>query len=409
MAAESPVPASNRSAGILIVARAVRAFGDGFTAILLPAYLAALGMNALQIGLLVTATLLGSAMLTLSVGLLAHRARARTLLTGACALMFATGLAFSEVRGFWPLAVVGFVGTLNPSGGDVSLFLPLEQSLIANAVATERRTVVFARYGLVASLMAAAGALSITGVEPLARQAGVGPLQAMRWMFVLYGLLALAALALYVRLPAARPEHEPPTTPLGPSRGVVLKLAALFSVDSFGGGFLVQSMLALWLFQRFHLSLAAAGDFFFWTSLLSAGSMLMAGPLARRFGLINTMVFTHLPANVCVVAAAFVPKLWMVMALLLARAALSNLDVPARTAYVMAVVTPGERAAAAGVTNVPRSLAAALSPSLAGWLLSASVFAWPLVIGGSLKIVYDLSLLALFRSVKPPEERPRPP
>jgi len=184
----------------------------------------------------------------------------------------------------------------------------------------------------------------------------------------------------------------------------VLKLGALFSLDSFGGGFVAQSILALWLFQRFGLSLGTAGMFFFWAGLLTAASMLLSGRLARRFGLVNTMVFTHIPANLCLAAAAFAPHLWLVVVLLLVRSALSQMDVPARSSYVMAIVTPEERAAAASVTNVPRSLASTLSPSLAGWLLGASPFAWPLLIGGGLKLAYDFALLGMFQRIKPPEE-----
>jgi predicted MFS family arabinose efflux permease len=185
----------------------------------------------------------------------------------------------------------------------------------------------------------------------------------------------------------------------------VLRLAALFSLDSFGGGFIVQSLLALWLFRTFGLSLQAASAFFFWAGVLTAFSQLAAGRLARRIGLVNTMVFTHIPAQLCLIAAAFAPSLPAALTLLLMRASLSAMDVPARTSYVMAIVTPAERAAAASVTNVPRSLASALSPSLAGALMTASPFAWPLVIGGGLKIAYDLALLALFSQVKPPEEQ----
>lgn len=392
------------SANVVIAARGVRAFGDGFTALLLPAYLGALGLSALQIGVVVTLTLLGSAALTLVVGLLAHRARVRTLLAGACGLMLVTGLAFSQARSFWPLAVVGFFGTLNPSGGDVSLFLPLEHSLLAHVGAAKDRTRLFAHYSLAGSLMAAGGALSVRAVDPLGKLLGMSHLAAIQGMFVLYGLLAFAALALYGLLPRGETAPEPPRAPLRQSRNQVLRLSALFSLDSFGGGFLLQSMLALWLFHRFGMSLATAGAFFFWAGLLTAGSMLVASPLARRFGLVNTMVFTHIPAGVCVIAAAFAPNLAVVMALLLVRAALSSLDVPARTSYVMAIVSPAERAAAASITNVPRSLASALSPTLAGWMLVASPFGWPLVCGGALKITYDLCLLALFRHVKPPEE-----
>ena len=392
------------SANIVIAARAVRAFGDGFTALLLPAYLGALGLSALQIGLVVTLTLFGSAALTLGVGLLAHRARVRTLLVGACALMLLTGVAFSQAQSFWPLAIIGFVGTLNPSGGDVSLFLPLEHSLLAHVGAAKDRTKLFAHYSLAGSLMAAGGALAVRAVDPSAKLLGIDHLAGIQGMFVLYGLLAFVALVLYGFLPSSETLHEPPRAPIRQSRDQVLKLSALFSLDAFGGGFMLQSMLALWLFHRFGMSLATASAFFFWAGLLTAGSMLVASPLARRFGLINTMVFTHIPANACVVAAAFASNLSVVMALLLVRAALSSLDVPARTSYVMAIVPPAERAAAASITNVPRSLASALSPTLAGWMLVASPFGWPLVFGGALKITYDLCLLASFRHIKPPEE-----
>jgi predicted MFS family arabinose efflux permease len=197
---------------------------------------------------------------------------------------------------------------------------------------------------------------------------------------------------------------EPPRTPLGPSRRHVFGLAALFSLDSFGSGFFVTSMLALWLFHHFGLSLAVAGGFFFWTGVLTALSQLASAPLARRIGLIRTMVFTHIPANLCMVALAFAPNVATAFGLLVVRSLLSNMDVPARQSYVMATVTPAERAAAAGVTNVPRSLASALSPALAGLIFSLSSFAWPLVIGGSLKTLYDLLLLWRFQKIRPPEE-----
>ncbi|MDB5448053.1 MAG: major facilitator superfamily 1 [Phenylobacterium sp.] len=393
-----------RSATILLAARGVRAFADGFTALLLPVYLAGLGFSAFRVGVLATATLLGSAALTLLVGLLGHRAPARRLLLFACGLMLATGLAFAGLRDFWPLLLVGFLGTLNPSGGDVSVFVPLEQALLAHAGPAPARTGLFARYSLVGSLMGAAGALSVGLLDPLARLAGAPRSQAVAAAFALYGLIGLPALALYLRLPPAHLEAGPPAAPLGPSRRRVLALAALFGLDSFGGGFLVQSLTALWLFRRFGLSLAAAGTFFFWTGLLSAVSQLAAPWLARRIGLVRTMVFTHIPANLCIVAAAFAPDLPTVVGLMLVRATLSNMDVAARSAYVMAVVTPAERAAAAGVTNVPRSLAGGISPALAGVLYSLAPFAWPLVIGGTLKTIYDLLLLRLFSQVPPADE-----
>jgi predicted MFS family arabinose efflux permease len=213
-------------------------------------------------------------------------------------------------------------------------------------------------------------------------------------------------LALYRRLASAgsRGDESRPA-PLGASRGVVYRLAALFSLDAFGGGFAVQSLLALWLFLRFDVSVEMAGTIFFWTGVLAAASFLAAPAIARRVGLINTMVFTHLPANIFCVLVPFMPTLALAVLFLLLRAALSSMDVPARSSYVMAVVTPSERPAAAGVTAVPRSLAAAISPAIAGYLLTLSSFGWPLVICGALKIAYDLTLLGMFRKVKPPEEQ----
>jgi len=393
-----------RPSTTLIAARGVRGFADGFTALLLPVYLSGLGFSAFRIGALTTATLLGSAALTLAVGLAGHRVPARRLLFAACGLMGLTGLAFSQAHAFWPLVVVGFVGTLNPSGGDVSPFLPLEQSLLAHAGPPSQRTRLFARYSLTGTLMTAVGALYVGVIEPLRPLTGLSQLSLIEGAFVLYGLLGIVSAALYRRLPEEPVGNEATRTPLGPSKRNVFGLAALFSLDSFGSGFMVQSLFALWLFHRFGLSLAVAGGFFFWTGALSAVSQLAAPALARRIGLIRTMVFTHIPASLCVIAVAFTPNVEAAFALLVVRALLSNMDVPARTSYVMAIVTPAERAAAAGVTNVPRSLASAFSPALAGLLFSLSPFAWPLVIGGSLKIAYDVLLLWRFQRVRPPEE-----
>jgi predicted MFS family arabinose efflux permease len=224
-------------------------------------------------------------------------------------------------------------------------------------------------------------------------------------MFLLYGALGLVALVLYRSLsPAIEPAGGKPSRPLGPSKRTVYRLSALFSLDAFGGGFVVQSILALWLFQKFDLSVATAGTIFFWTSLFAAFSQLAAPRLAARIGLVQTMAYTHLPANLFLIATPFMPTLPLAIATLLARSLVSSMDVPARTSYVMAVVTPEERPAAASVTNVPRSLASALGPFPAGYLLGLTTFGWPLVIGGTLKAAYDLLLLGMFRKLKPPEE-----
>ncbi len=386
-------------------ARALRDFGDGFVAVLLPVYLATLGLGAFEVGLVATLALFGSALMTLGIGLLGARADRRRLLIGASGLMVATGLAFAAADSFAVVLMVACVGTINPSAGSVSIFVPLEHAVLSGLVADAERTRMFARYSLIGALAAALGALAAAS-PALMSGFGLSQLAALRGMFVLYAALGLLGGWVYARLPPdPRPAGGKAATPLGASRGIVWRLAALFSIDAFAGGFVVQSLLALWLFERFGLSLPAAGLFFFWTGVLSAFSFPVAAWLSQRIGLVNTMVFTHIPSSLALILAALAPSLWVALALLLVRAALSQMDVPTRSSYVMAVVTPAERPAAASVTSVPRSLAAALSPALAGALFAAGHAAWPLIICGVLKIFYDLALLWTFRHVRPPEER----
>jgi MFS family permease len=391
---------------LLYAARAARGFGDGFAVIILPAYLAELGFTPFQIGVVATSALLGTAILTLLVGFLASRFDLRNLLLISACTMIATGAAFSNVDYFPLVVIVAFWGTTNPSAGDIGVVVPLEHAMLAQDVPDHSRTQIFARYSLVGGLSTAAGALIATAPDLLLKF-GVGRIGALQLMFYVYAALGLLGAALYRFLPhvRSRNEQQRPAATLGPSRNIVYRLAALFSLDAFAGGFAVQSLVALWLFERFDLSLTAASVFFFWSNTLAAFSYPIAARLSRRFGLVNTMVFTHIPSSLCLILAAFLPNLTAVLALLLIRAALSQMDVPTRTSYVMAVVTPAERPAAASVTAVPRSLASSISPTLAGALLSTAFSGLPLVICGALKIVYDVSLLLSFRHVKPPEER----
>jgi MFS family permease len=389
----------------LYAARAARGFGDGFAAIILPAYLIEIGFNPFQVGLVATAALLGSAATTLAIGFAAPRYDLRTLLITCAALMVLTGIAIPSGQHLLFIAAVAFIGTMNPTTGDIGVHVPLEQAALAQRAADRERTHIFARYSLIGALSIAAGAL-LAGVPDLLVSRGIGRVHALQAMFYLYAALGLVGAAFYARLPRnGVKDMAEPTTALGPSRGTVYKLAALFSLDSFAGGFTVQSLLALWLFERFELSLGAASAFFFWSNALTAFSYPVAARLGKRFGLVNTMVFTHIPSSLCLILAAFTPNLIIVLALLLVRSALSQMDVPTRTSYVMAVVTPAERTAAASFTAVPRSLASAISPAVSGALLSASFLALPLIICGVLKIVYDLSLLLSFRHIKPPEEK----
>ena len=318
--------------------------------------------------------------------------------------MTGTGLAFAGLSDFVPLMLVAVVGTLNPSSGDVSVFLPLEHARLAELSQGTARTRVFALYSLSGSVFAAVGSLAAVLPEVLARH-DMERLTALRAMFVLYAMIGVAVWCLYLELPRADQRPGGSTSGLGPSRRKVARLAALFSVDAFAGGLLVQSLLALWLFKRFDLSLQQAASFFFWTSLLSACSQLAAPRVAARIGLLNTMVFTHIPSSVALVAAAFATRVDVALGLLLVRAALSQMDVPTRSAYVMALVEPGERTAAASFVAVPRSLAASVSPSLSGALLAAGWFAAPLIACGALKIAYDIALLITFRKESIEEER----
>jgi MFS family permease len=385
-------------------ARSLRAFGDGYVAILLPLHLSRLGYDAFAVGLISTATLLGSALLTLGVGLVGHWISRRRALLAAALVMAATGAGFAGITDFWPLLVIAFVGTLNPSGGDVSIFLPLEHTVLAHVVPDEDRTAIFARYSFVGAFFGALGALSVGAVDWLAFV--IAPPTILTMLFGLYGVLGLLTFLLYRGLsPKAEAATERLPAPLGPSRGTVYRLAALFSVDAFGGGLVVNALLALWLSERFGISIATVGSIFFVTSLCAAVSYFAAVPLARRFGLVNTMVFTHLPSNLFLILTAFAPTVGMAFGLLIARSLLSQMDVPTRSSYVMAVVRPEERPAAASVTAVPRSLASSLAPLLSGWLLTLTPFGWPLVLAGTMKAAYDLALLKQFSRIKPPEER----
>ncbi|HEX4509243.1 MAG TPA: MFS transporter, partial [Burkholderiaceae bacterium] len=432
---------ADRRVGWLLASRSVRGFADGFVAVLLPAYLAALGLGVVQIGVLGTLTLAGSAAATIALGTLGHRWPRARLMSVAALTMVATGLGFAGFASFWPLAAVAFIGTLNPSSGDVSVFLPLEHARLAHAAeGPAARTALFARYALLGSLSAALGALASAWPAAWVAHVGGSMLSAMRAMFVLYAATGLVVAGLYramdraARVDGASPAslsstpsaasassatssssgssspstvsntaraaqrvRDEPHQPLGPSRAIVVRLAALFCVDSFASGLLVNALLALWLFHRFGLSLAEAGRFFFWSGLLTTASQLLAPALARRIGLVNTMVWTHLPASVCLIGAAFAPGLPLALALLFMRSALSSMDVPARSAFVMSVVTAPERAAAASFTAVPRSLASAAGPAVGASLLAAGFLGAPLVACGALKLGYDLMLLAMFR------------
>ncbi len=408
-------PGASGDAVRIVVGRGVRAFADGFVALLLPVYLIELGFSAFAIGAIVTSTLIGTALVTTWVGMTANRYSRRRMLLAAAGLMAATGAAFIFTTGFWPLLVIAFVGTMNPTSGDASVFLPLEQAILSQSIEPHRRTALFARYSVIGTLAAAFGVLAASLPDLATAWVDISRATAIQLMFALYAVLGCVMFLLYrplstaVELPVAAPraqlhQSQLHQSQLHQSRRLVYGLAALFAIDALGSGCLVQSLLALWLLQQYGVSVTTVATILFWSGVLSAASYLAAVPLAARIGLIRTMVFTHLPSNIFLMLVPFSPNLTTAIGLLLARSALSNMDVPTRVSYVMAVVTPEERPAAASLTAVPRPFAWAASSMLSGYLLTLSPFGWPLLIGGAVKAAYDILLLIKFQKVRPPEE-----
>src|SRR5438132_12698121 len=323
---------TSRDAGRILTARGLRAFADGFVSLLLPIYLVELGFSALAIGAIVTSTLIGTALLTLWVGMIANRYSRRRLLLAAALLMAATGAGFAVMTDFWPLLVIAFVGTMNPTSGDASIFGPLEQTVLTQTVEPRRRTALFARYSLIGSVAGALGVLAAAAPDFAVSWTGCTRATAIQAMFALYAVIGIVSLLLYRPLsPAIEATYEAPLAPLHQSRRLVYGMAALFGMDSFGTGFLVQSLLALWLYQTFAISVTTAASILFWSGICSAISYLVAVPIAARIGLINTMVFTHLPSNVLLILIPFAPDLTTAIGLLLARSALSQMDVPTRS------------------------------------------------------------------------------
>ncbi len=388
----------------LLATRAIRGVADGLVSVVLATYLPRLGLTPFEVGVVVGGTLGGSAALTLLVGLHGHRLPARTILMATAALMTVTGVVFSLATAFWGLLLIAVVGTLNPSSGDVTPFLPTEQALMAESVPPRDRTTLFAWYNVAGAIAGALGAL-LAGL-PEALAGGDAPVERIlvfeRATFYVYAVAGLLALVTYTGLPRVEVGRASGSgRALATSRPVVVRLAALFALDSFGGGLVIQSLLGLWLTRRFGVGAETLGVLFFITGLVAGASQFVSAWLTARIGHIRTMVYTHLPANVFLVIAGLMPTAELAMLFLVLRMCLSQMDVPARQAYVMAVVPPEERAAAAAVTNVPRSLAPAFAPLVTGALLDASTFGWPLILAGALKIAYDLMLFRGFAALKP--------
>jgi MFS family permease len=401
-----------RDAALLFFTRFIRLFAYGALSVILVFYLVGLGLTEAQVGLLLTLTLLGDIAISFLLTTRADRSgRKRTLIIGA-ALMAGAGLAFGSTHNWFLLIVAGAVGVISPSGHEVGPFLSVEQAALSHVVSSENRTAVFAWYSLVGSIATALGALSAGAAAKILQHASLAPEVSYRAIVFLYAGLGVVLAVLFARLSTStelRPAPAEGSTKtffgIGRSRSVVFKLSSLFALDSFAGGFVVQSFAAYWFYLRFGMQPAGIGVIFFWANVLAGISALLASRLASRIGLVKTMVVTHLPSNVLLILVPLMPTLTLAVLVLLLRFSISQMDVPTRQSYTMAVVRPEERSAAGGITGVARTAGAALSPIIAGFLFSRPLLMdIPFFAAGALKIVYDLVLYREFAAVQPPEE-----
>jgi MFS family permease len=407
-----------RDAWLLFATRFIRLFAYGALSVVLVFYLVGIGLHESEIGMLLTATLAGDTLVSLYLTTRADRIGRRRMLIAGAALMAGAGLAFAFTTSLSLLVVAGTIGVISPSGGEVGPFLPIEQAALSHVVTDKNRTDVFAWYTLTGSIATALGSFAGGIVsQTLQQQASTAPVASYRAIVILYAALGVLLAILFTRVsPAAeavtRGERRASAMTLAGlsglehSRRVVFKLSGLFALDSFGGGFVIQSFAAYWFYLRFGVSPETLGAVFFAANVLAGISALLASRLAARFGLLNTMVATHLPSNVLLILVPLMPNLPLAVALLLVRFSISQMDVPTRQSYVMAVVTPEERSAAAGITGVARTLGASISPLFAGLLFARpSMINVPFMLAGTLKMAYDLLLYREFSAVRPPEER----
>jgi MFS family permease len=404
------LPAMTSDGHILFGTRIIRMFAYGFLSIVLVLYLAQLGLSGGLIGLLLSLTLIGDAAISLWMTTNADRVgRRRVLVAGAFLMLFAAVL-FAATDRIVLLVIAAIIGVISPSGYEVGPFLSVEQAALSEIVPGKLRTQVFAWYNLVGSFATAAGALCGGGLTQILQQAGFTSLNSYRTVLVLYGVMGVLLAVLFARLsPLIETIHSDAPKPrsrlgLHRSSSVVLKLSALFGLDAFAGGFVVQSLVAYWFHIRFGVDPATLGGIFFGANILAGISALAAAWVAARIGLVNTMVFTHLPSNLLLMLVPLMPNLPLTIIVLFLRFSISQMDVPARQSYTMAVVAPDERSAAGGVTGIARSIGSAISPAFAGIFLSNPVLLGaPFFIAGALKVVYDILLYRSFRAVKVPE------
>lgn len=404
---------TNPDTRLLFATRIVRMFSYGLLAVILALYLSAAGLSDAEIGLLLTLTLLGDTLISLWITTRADRfGRKRMLLIGSVLMIFA-GVLFAFTRDFYLLLFAATIGVISPSGNEVGPFLAIEQSALAQTLPAEKRTQVFAWYQLAGLLATALGSLAGGGLAEILQNGGTAPLSSYRVIILIYAAfgLTLGVLFNFVSPQVEIPENENGGAKvnllgLGKSSKTVLRLAALFSVDAFAGGFVVQSIVAYWFHVRYGVNPATLGAIFFGANIFAGISALSAAWIAKKVGLLNTMVFTHVPSNILLILVPLMPNLPLAITMLLLRFSISQMDVPTRQSYTLAVVSPEERSSAAGVTGIARTLGASLAPVFAAPLIGIPALSGlPFIISGVLKLVYDFSLFHSFKTIKPPEEQ----
>jgi len=403
----------NKDIRILFTTRIIRMFGYGFLSVVLALYLAQRGLSEGEIGLLLTLTLAGDAAITLWITTSADRVGRRRMLIIGAGLMIMAGVIFSLTGNYILLVVTAIIGVISPSGNEIGPFLSIEQAALSQLLPDQRRTQVFAWYNLVGSFATATGALVGGGLAQLLQRTGFTLLNSYRAVLLGYTLIGVILMNLFLVL--SKTVEAPrltkvPDTPrklgLHKSRGMVLRLSSLFAIDAFAGGLVVQSMVAYWFNIKFGVQPAVLGSIFFGANILAGISALSAVWIAKRIGLINTMVFTHIPSNILLILVPLMPSLPLAITVLLLRFSISQMDVPTRQSYTMAVVSPDERSAAMGVTSIARSVGGTLAPAITGQFLAIpALIGAPFVIAGGLKIVYDLLVWRGFKAIKPPEEK----
>jgi len=394
---------------LLFSTRSIRLFAFGLVSVILVLYLTQVGFSDSQVGVLLSLTLAGDAAISLWITTRADRIGRRRMLIVGGVLMIVAGVAFAFSGNFIILTLAAIIGTISPSGNEVGPFLSIEQAGLSQIIPDNQRTAVFAWYNLSGSVATALGALVGGGLAQLLQASGVSALSSFRVILVIYALLGALLVVIFNRVTTVIETPQKPTTTsqlgIDKSRGIVLRLSALFALDAFAGGLIVQSLVAYWFFTKFGVDTAVIGAIFFGANIFAGLSALAAARMAARFGLINTMVYTHVPSNILLILVPLMPTLPLAIIMLLLRFSISQMDVPTRQSYVVAVVSPDERAAAAGVTGIARTVGAMFSPLITGSLLGAGLLSIPFFLAGGLKLIYDYSLYRSFKTIKPPEEK----